>query len=282
MYNYPFFVLFTLFPPTMNVNINVSQLDLTDKHTKERKVKLDCWDIIQICAAPISIVLPIITYLLLEEDTIRYNTLPHLAIVLPPFLYSGIQYFVLFNNNRKEECESLSTLKSALAFLLNTLLLLFSIISFLSIIALLIDKWDKDSEIFFSIVLPPLLAPTYLLSTSCSLAQSNFHYTTANTVDILLDLLILLSIPAPFIACIVFNIGKNAWMLCFTVILAILTLIRSWKEKYFPSAKYDSPTRLWRVAIPVIILVIAIIAYGFMAILSLLILHNELPSLFES
>ncbi|KAG5859427.1 DUF2463 domain-containing protein [Encephalitozoon hellem] len=259
----------------MNVNINVSQLDLTGEHTKERKVKLDCWDIIQICAAPISIVLPTIIYLLLEEDIIRYSILPQLAIVFPPFLYPGIQYFVLFNNNRKEQCESPSKLKYALAFLLNTLFLLFSIISFLSIIALLIDKWDKDSEIIFSITLPPLFTPTYLLSTSCSLAQSNFHYTTANTVDILLDLLIFLS-QASIITISTFNFVEKVWALFFIILLPILILIRSWREKYLPSAKYSGPTKPWRVATLIVILVSAIIAYDFMGFMSSLVLDQEL------
>ncbi|KAG5858468.1 DUF2463 domain-containing protein [Encephalitozoon hellem] len=256
----------------MNISISLPQLDQTDEH----RVKLDYCDIIHIGAAPISTVLPIIICLLLEGDLIKHKILPKLLILIPPFLYSGIQSLVLFNNNRREQSVSPSTLTSALHSLTNITLLLFSLISLLSIIALsIINTWGKDVYAFLSAMLPFLLASTYLLSTSCSLAQSNFQYTATNTVDIFLDLLILLSMPAS-IAVIALNI--NVWALCFVIVLVlpILILIRSWREKYRPSAKYNGPTKLWRVAILIIILVAATIAYGFIGFTSLLILDQEL------
>ncbi|KAG5858490.1 DUF2463 domain-containing protein [Encephalitozoon hellem] len=267
----------------MNVSINLPQLDQTDQHTKQHRATPACRDIIQICAAPISIVLPIIVHLLLEEDLIRYNILPKLAIVLPPLLYSGIQCFVvLFNNNREEQCESPSTLTSALRSLTNISLLLFSLISFLSIILLATDKYNQNiKSLLIMLTFPYLVPSTYLLNTSCSLTQSNFHYTTTNSLDILLDLLILLS-TASIITILTFNFVEKGWILCFVIVLPILILIRSWREKYRPSTKYNGPTSLWRVATLIVILVSAIIAYSFMGFTSLLILDQEFSGLDEA
>ncbi|WEL38741.1 DUF2463 domain-containing protein [Encephalitozoon hellem] len=267
----------------MNASINLPQLDQTDQHTKEHRVKIGCRDIIHICAAPISMVLPIIIRLLLKENLIKYNILPKLAIVLPPLLYSGIQCFVvLFNNNREEQCESPSTLNSALHSLTSITLLLFSLISLLSIILSATEKWNQNIRNLLSTLIFPYLVPsTYLLNTSCSLAQSNFQYTTTNTVDILLDLLILLS-PASIAIIPIFNFVEKEWILFFIILLPIFTLIRSSREKYFPSAKYNGPTSLWRVATLIIILVLAIIAYGFIGFTSLLILDQEFSDLYET
>ncbi|UTX42313.1 DUF2463 domain-containing protein [Encephalitozoon hellem] len=259
----------------MNVSINLPELDQTDEHTKEHRAALGFWDIIQICAAPVSMALPIIICSLLQRNTIHYNTLPKLAMSFPPFLYSGVHCLIMFNNNRKEQYESPSTLNSALAFLLNILLLLFSAISFLSIILSATKKWNQNIKNLLTILVFPFLVPsTYLLSTSCSLAQSNFHYTTTNTLDILLDLLILLSIPASIAIIPIFSFWKKVWIPCFVIILPILILIRSWREKYRPSAKYNGPTKIWRVATLIIILAPAIIAYGFIGFTSLYILNQ--------
>ncbi|UTX42305.1 DUF2463 domain-containing protein [Encephalitozoon hellem] len=259
----------------MNLSINLPELDQTDEHTKEHRAALGCWDIIHICAAPISIVLSTIICLLLKEDLIEYNILLRLITISPPFLYSGMHCLALFNKNRKEQCESSSTFHSALRTLLNTLLLLFSVISFLSIIALsIVHEWDEDSDDFLSIVLPPLLTSTYLLNTSCSLTQSNFRYTTTNTTDILLDLLILLFTPALIIIDTVLNIGSKAWIFCFITALPVLILIRSWRERCLPSTKHEESVAVSRTAIPIIILVTAIIAYSLMGILSLSVLNK--------
>ncbi|UTX42697.1 DUF2463 domain-containing protein [Encephalitozoon hellem] len=268
----------------MNASINLPQLDKTDQHTKEHRVKIGCRDIIHICAAPISMVLPIIICLLLQENLIKYNILPKLAIVLPPLLYSGIQCFVvLFNNNREEQCESPSTLNSVLHSLTSITLLLFSLISLLSIIALsIINTWGKDVYAFLSAMLPFLLASTYLLDTSCSLTRSNFQYTTANSLDILLDLLIFFFTSASIIANRVSEIDENTYMLASTILPAILILIRSDREKYRPSAKYNGPAKLWRAAIPIIILVSTAIAYGFMGFISLYILNQTSSGPFKA
>ncbi|KAG5858487.1 DUF2463 domain-containing protein [Encephalitozoon hellem] len=261
----------------MNVNINVPVLHPDDKHMKGHRAGLNWKDIIQICAAPISMVFPIITYLLLEEDTIRYNMLLKLAIVLPPFLYSGVHCLIMFNNSRTEQSDSSST---PLSTFLNIIFLLFSIISLLSIIAFPIDEWGKDYTIFLSIILPSFfVSSTYLLSTSCTLTRSIFQYTAANTADILLDLLILLSILASIAAGIALNINVWAWTFCFIILPAILILTRSWREKYLPSAKYNGPTSPWRVAILIIIFLIAIIIYSFLTRLLLLIFKEKLKVL---
>ncbi|WEL38155.1 DUF2463 domain-containing protein [Encephalitozoon hellem] len=259
----------------MNASINLPQLDKTDQHTKEHRVKIGCRDIIHICAAPISMVLPIIICLLLQENLIKYNILPKLLILIPPFLYSGVHCLIMFNKNRTEQSESPSTLSSALHSLTNITLLLFSLISLLSIIALsIINTWGKDVYAFLSAMLPFLLASTYLLDTSCSLTRSNFQYTTANSLDILLDLLIFFFTSASIITNRVSEIDENTYMLASTILPAILILIRSWREKYRPSAKYNGPAKLWRAAIPIIILVSTAIAYGFMGFISLYILNQ--------
>ncbi|UTX42311.1 DUF2463 domain-containing protein [Encephalitozoon hellem] len=145
----------------MNASINLPQLDKTDQHTKEHRVKIGCRDIIHICAAPISMVLPIIICLLLQENLIKYNILPKLAIVLPPLLYSGIQCFVvLFNNNREEQCESPSTLNSVLHSLTSITLLLFSLISLLSIILSATEKWNQNIRNLLSTLIFPYLVPS--------------------------------------------------------------------------------------------------------------------------
>ncbi|UTX43459.1 DUF2463 domain-containing protein [Encephalitozoon hellem] len=263
----------------MNVSINLPQLDQTDEHAKEHRAGPSWKDIIQICAAPISMVFPIITYLLLDEDTIRYNILLKLAIVLPPFLYSGVHCLIMFNNNRTEQSKPLSTPRPPLVFLLNTLLLLFSIISLISIIAFPIDEWGKDYTIFLSIILPSFfVSSTYLLSTSCTLTRSSLQYTTTNTIDILLDLLILLSILASIAAGIALDINIWAWTFCFIILPVILIFIRSWREKYLPSAKYEGSVVASRVAIPLIIFLISIVIYSLLTHLLLLIFKEKLKS----
>ncbi|KAG5858504.1 DUF2463 domain-containing protein [Encephalitozoon hellem] len=138
----------------MNVSINLPELDQTDEHTKEHRAALGCWDIIQICAAPISMALPSIICFLLEENIIKRSILPKLAMSFPPFLYLGIQCLILFNKNRKEQSKPPSTPRSSLAFRLNTLLLLFSIISLISIIPLTIENRDEVSVASISLTLP--------------------------------------------------------------------------------------------------------------------------------
>ncbi|WEL39136.1 DUF2463 domain-containing protein [Encephalitozoon hellem] len=263
----------------MNVNINVPVLHPADKHIKEHRAELNWKDIIQICAAPISMVFPIITYLLLDEDTVRYNILLKLAIVLPPFLYSGVHCLIMFNKNRTEQSDSSST---PLSTFLSIIFLLFSLISLLSIIALsIVDERNEDLDAFLFSMIPFLLTSTYLLSTSYTLTRSSFQYTTTNTINILLDLLIFLSITAP-IADIALNINVSAEVFCFIILPATLIFIRSWREKYLQSAKYNGPPKLWRIFIPAIILVTAIIAYGLMGFVSLFILSKEFPSLLKN
>ncbi|WEL38924.1 DUF2463 domain-containing protein [Encephalitozoon hellem] len=245
----------------MNVSINLPELEQTDEHTKEHRAELNWRDIIQICAAPISMVFPIITYLLLDEDTIRYNILLKLAIVLPPFLYSGVHCLIMFNKNRTEQSDSSST---PLSTFLNIIFLLFSLISLLSIITFSIDRCDKNYETFLCLVIFFfLVSSTYLLSTSCTLTRSSFQYTTTNTADTLLDLLIFLSIPAS-IAGIALNINIWAWTFCFIILPAILIFIRSWREKYLPSTKYEGSAAVWRLFVPAIILLIAISIHTFL------------------
>ncbi|KAG5858488.1 DUF2463 domain-containing protein [Encephalitozoon hellem] len=247
----------------MNVSINLPELDQADEHTKEHRAALGCRDILHICAALISMALPIIICLLPEESGDRLDTLFKLAMSFPPFLCLGIQCLILFDKNIAEQSESPSTLSSALVFLLNTLLLLFSAISLISIIALTIENWDEDSVVSISLMLPPLFASIHLLDTSCSLTHSDFHYTTTNTADILLDLLIFLAVLAST-ACFVFKTISQTLAFCSIIVSTILILIRSWREKYLPSAKYEGSVVPWRVAISIIILVIATIIYAIM------------------
>ncbi|KAG5858466.1 DUF2463 domain-containing protein [Encephalitozoon hellem] len=204
--------------------------------------------------------LPSIICFLLEENIIKRSILPKLAMSFPPFLYLGIQCLILFNKNRKEQSEPPHT---ALFSLRNITLFLLFATSFIFITLLSVGQDDKvkDLEPFLSIVLLPLLVLfAYMSSTSCSLTQSNFQYTTTGTVDILLDLLILLSTLAP-IAGMFSDVNFIVWTICFIIVLPILMLIRSWREKCLPSAKYNGPTKIWRVAISIIILVTAIITY---------------------
>ncbi|UTX42526.1 DUF2463 domain-containing protein [Encephalitozoon hellem] len=243
----------------MNLSINLPELDQTDEHTKEHRAALGCWDIIHICAAPISMVLPSIICLLLKENIIRYSIFSKLAIVLP-LLYSGIHYLILFNKNRTEQSEPPHT---ALYSLRNITLFLLFATSFIFIILLSVGRDDKIKglEPLLSLVLLPLLVLlAYMSSTSCSFTRSNFQYTTTGTVDILLDLLILLSTLAP-IAGMVSDVNFIVWTIYFITALPVLILIRSWREKYLPSAKYNGPAKPWRVAIPIIIFLIAIITY---------------------
>ncbi|WEL38139.1 DUF2463 domain-containing protein [Encephalitozoon hellem] len=227
----------------------------------------------------ISIISPIIVCLLLESYSIPYSTPLKLIIPLPPFLYSGIQYLIIFNNNRREQSVSPSTLSSALHSLTNISLLLFSLISLLSIIALTIDIRDGDSKAFllFIIMYPFLVSSTYMLSTSCTLTQSNFQYTTTNTADILLDLLILLSILASIVG-IDLNINVQALLFCSIIVPAILIFIRSWRERCLQSTKHEESVAVWRVAILIIIFLIAIIIYSFLAYMLLLIFKEKLKS----
>ncbi|KAG5858473.1 DUF2463 domain-containing protein [Encephalitozoon hellem] len=192
----------------MNANTNVPVLHPDDKHIKEHRAGLSWKDIMKICAAPISMVLPTITYLLLDEDTIEHNIFLKFIVVFPPLLYSGIHYLILFNKNRKMQLDSSST---PLSTFLNIAFLLLSATLFLSIIVLAIGKWNEDIKNLFSLVMSPFLVlSTHLLTTSCSLTQSNFHYTATNTVDILLDLLALLFVPVSITVGIVLDVNVAA------------------------------------------------------------------------
>ncbi|WEL38140.1 DUF2463 domain-containing protein [Encephalitozoon hellem] len=259
----------------MKFTINPSQLYPIYNHIREGRIKLDWKDAMQIYLAPTSIILPSIICLSPKENIIRHSISSKLAIVLPPFLYSGIQYFILFNNTR-EQSEQTPTEHTPIHILLNTLLLLFSAISFLSTIPFTIDPWNRDSKALLPIAISPfLVSSTHLLTTSCTLTRYNFHYTPTGSVDILLDLLIFLSI-TPTIPSIHSNINPSPEVFYLIILSAILTMSRSWKEKCLPSAKYNGPTKIWRVAIPITILASATIIYAITAYASLVTLKKEL------
>ncbi|KAG5860370.1 DUF2463 domain-containing protein [Encephalitozoon hellem] len=251
----------------MNFTINASQLYPTHNYTKEHKVKLDWKDVMRICVAPMSIVLPVIIYSLLKEHAIRYNIVLKFIIVLPPFLYSGIQYFILFDKNRRTQCESPSIFNSAIGFLLSIALLLPFITTFIFIIGLSTTNWKKyDIHFFLTVTSPLLISFAYLLSTSCSLTRSNFQYTTASAVDILLDLIILILMLGAVAD--LSSLGKDDLSLrrkndlnnFYSVInFAIVALIRSYRESYLLSAKHNGPTKIWRLAILAIPLLIVIV-----------------------
>ncbi|WEL38338.1 DUF2463 domain-containing protein [Encephalitozoon hellem] len=242
----------------MNFTINVSQLYLKNNYTKEHRVKLDWRDAMRICVAPMSIVLPVIIYSLLEEHAIRHSILLKFIIVLPPFLYSGIQYFILFDKNRRTQCESPSIFNSAIGFLLSIALLLPFVTAFIFIIGLSITNWKKyDIHFFLTVTSPHLISFAYLLSTSCSLTRSNFQYTTTGAVDILLDLIIFILMLGTM-ADLSSRKENDLNDFCPVTIFAIVALIRSYRESYLLSAKHRGPTKIWRLAILTIPLLIVI------------------------
>ncbi|WEL38154.1 DUF2463 domain-containing protein [Encephalitozoon hellem] len=212
----------------------------------------------------ISIISPIIVCLLLESYSIPYSTPLKLIIPLPPFLYSGIQYLIIFNNNRREQSVSPSTLSSALHSLTNISLLLFSLISLLSIIALAIDTWDEHSYAFLIVTISPLqVIPPYLLSISSK--QSTLYYSPTTTVDILLDLTILLTVPASIAAAAFINHSPEHYLLTLIVLSAILIQLRSYTETYTSQKTHNTQNSRWRQAIPIITLLIAASLYAITA-----------------
>ncbi|UTX43906.1 DUF2463 domain-containing protein [Encephalitozoon hellem] len=246
----------------MNANTNILEIHLTDEHIKEHRVGLSWKDIMRICAAPISMVLPIIAYLLLDEDTIEHNIFLKFIVVFPPLLYSGIHYLILFNKNRKVQLDSSST---PLSTFLNIVFLLLSATLLLSIIVLTIGEWNEDIKNLFSLVMSPFLVlSTYLLTTSCSFTQSNFQYTATNTVDILLDLLALLFVPVSITVGIVLDVNVVAWMFCFITAPFIIILIRLWRSEVLLFSRYQGNAKLLRAIIPIILLLIAITVCGFL------------------
>ncbi|UTX42682.1 DUF2463 domain-containing protein [Encephalitozoon hellem] len=252
----------------MKFTINPSQLYPIYNHIREGRIKLDWKDAIQ-TLAPTAMVLPSIICLSPKENIIRHSTSSKLAIVLPPFLYSGIQYFILFDKNRRTQCESPSIFNSAIGFLLSIALLLPFITAFIFIIGLSITNWKKyDIHFFLTVTSPHLISFTYLLSTSCSLTRSNFQYTTTGAVDILLDLIIFIlmlgamadlsSLGEDNLSLMKENDLNNFYSV---TTFAIVVLIRSYRESYLLSAKHNSPTKIWRLAILIPLLIVIATIY---------------------
>ncbi|KAG5858476.1 DUF2463 domain-containing protein [Encephalitozoon hellem] len=211
-------------------------------------------------AATISVIPPIIIYLLLREDTI-HNVLLKLIIHTPPLLYSGTHYLIMSRNTKHPV--SISTLHTALGSLLSIILPLLSTISLLTIVTLTLNDWEKDGIYIFSTSISPLLVLLpYTLSTSCVLTKSNFHYSATDTVHILLDLLILL------FACHPRSI----------IISIVFVFIKSSTERCSLPAPHRHP-KPWRLAVPAIILLIAISIHTFLGYALLATFREKLQAL---
>ncbi|AFM98215.1 hypothetical protein EHEL_050040 [Encephalitozoon hellem ATCC 50504] len=221
-------------------------------------------------AATVSILLPIVITLLLRHHV---NTIPlKLITVILPCLYSGLQYLSIFSHNRNYHHISPSAPLTTFHFIYNIILLLFSTISFLSIITLSINDWDRGDFNFFSTTLSPFLVlPPYLLDTSCNLTQPYSHYAATDSIDILLDLVIFLY-PLAMIA---INLQEETTWILHSAITIIL-FIRSYRKRCLPPPSHQGPLKVWRLIVPIITLLIGVIIYNVLGFGSLLILKKKL------
>ncbi|WEL37953.1 DUF2463 domain-containing protein [Encephalitozoon hellem] len=209
----------------------------------------------------ISILIPLILTILHQNYIIRDSMLLRLITVLPPCIYSGIQYLILFSNIKHHASKSVLHSLLALAFVS------FSVILFIcATILLAYYEWSQEDFYSFSTIFSPLLIlPPYLLSTSCGLAHNNFQYTSTDSIDILLDLLILLAIPSRIA---ILELNKNTSQnspqrpIYSTTVFAALLFTRSYTESHPPSAKFMPLLSLWRLFALLSLLLITAASYA--------------------
>ncbi|UTX42525.1 DUF2463 domain-containing protein [Encephalitozoon hellem] len=207
-------------------------------------------------APTISILIPLILTILHQNYIIRDSMLLRLITVLPPCIYSGIQYLILFSNIKHHASKSVLHSLLALAFVS------FSVILFIcATILLAYYEWSQEDFYSFSTIFSPLLIlPPYLLSTSCGLAHNNFQYTSTDSIDILLDLLILLYITIT--AAVFISNQETTWSLYSTIAFAALLFTRSYTESHPPSAKFMPLLSLWRLFALLSLLLITAASYA--------------------
>ncbi|CAD25538.1 hypothetical protein [Encephalitozoon cuniculi GB-M1] len=228
------------------------------------------WEVTYNILVIMSIVFSMATYLILDKDRFEKNPLLRFAIILLPLSCSAIQYLFLLYTNWKSNYEPEGTLHKALYYFFNVLLIAFAIISILSIIVLPINGWKGD-DLLSSIVLPSFfIPPTYLLSTSCCLVPGQIGFTDTG-INVLIDILILL---CPLVSLVLIP-EEPKYRLIPAILFPVLILIRLLREKYYPSGKSALPTAPWRVAVFVLILIIAVFAYALMVWGSMVILNNH-------
>ncbi|KAG5860375.1 DUF2463 domain-containing protein [Encephalitozoon hellem] len=264
----------------MNKAINVA-LAYPDSDPLESKEEVNTLEVsmMQLLISILSMMFPIALYSLSEILikngkpllNIEENMPLRFLMATPSCLYSGILHFISFNNYRKEQYESQSGFYSLLYFILGTIFLLFSTTSLFSIFMLSIEEWNSK-KVFSLVLLPSLVVYTSLLYTSCDLTQAGFRFTATGTIDMLFDFSIFLCISIS-IAIIILQKG-NDWEIYFSIISVVFALVRLFKQRYFPSMKYEGPTPKWRRIIPIIVLVIGIAIYGILGTLNFLLFHR--------
>ncbi|UTX43261.1 DUF2463 domain-containing protein [Encephalitozoon hellem] len=253
----------------MRTSTSVLQTHITDDNERTEPY---CRGIIQQYAASMSMAFSMIIYLLLRNHVGNILFL-RFVTALTSFSYLGLQYFCLFNSNKKSFDGSQSIFGSVFYLILNIIFLMFSIISFISIISFPVGVWGKKTIAGYFTTLFPLLAlSTFLLSTSCSVTSSSFEFTTTDDIDMFLDFSALLCVLMMIVMLILCQ--KNGGRFFFAIVSTIPVLIRSYRRKHLSSPKYQGPTTIWRPAIPTIILAITLISYSAVAYVSLNTLYN--------
>ncbi|CAD25526.1 hypothetical protein [Encephalitozoon cuniculi GB-M1] len=257
--------------PRMNTT-HVPEPHRTEQHTENQRH----WRKILDIAPIVSIAFPAAMYFIFTKDSFEDSLFLRFITLLLPFSYSAVQY-ALLHTNWKSHNKPEGILQSMLYYTLNLLLLAFTIISILSIIAFTLAEWEgddwenNDDPIIFSFILPSFTVPlTYLLSVSCRLVPGHIGFTDTG-INVLIDILILLCSTGNLVPA--FDEVKHCYY--FAIISSILILIRLLREKHGPSEKSALPTAPWRVAILVLILIFAALIYLFMMWVSIDILSDH-------
>ncbi|CAD25914.1 hypothetical protein [Encephalitozoon cuniculi GB-M1] len=245
--------------------MHVPEPHRTEQHTENQRH----WRKILDIAPIVSIAFPAAMYFIFTKDSFEDSLFLRFITVLLPFSYSAVQYAVLLHTNRMPHNKPEGILQSMLYYTLNLLLLAFTIISILSIIAFTLAEWEDDDSLLYSITLPSFFIPfTYLLSVSCRLVPGQIGFTDTG-INVLIDILILLFPRTALVS------KESKDRLLYAVLFLLPILIRLLKEKYCPSGKSSLPTASWRVAVLALILILVFFAYTFMMCRSMVILNNH-------
>ncbi|KAL7345843.1 DUF2463 domain-containing protein [Encephalitozoon intestinalis] len=213
------------------------------------------------CFIPfLSIALPPLVYFVFG-NLVKDSLFLRLLVFLPPFSYSAAQYFLLFLNSSLTLSSSSSLPCSILYSIFCLLLLIFAIISLLSIALGAIDDWRMDSSKIYSIIFPSLaVIPPFLLSTSCRLLLPQIFFIDSYP-DVLVDLLIL---PLPILAILfaILSLPYHFYFLLFSLALVFTRSIR--KRQRTP--ENSSPYAKWRLCVFILIFLSAFVVSTFMAL----------------
>ncbi|CAD26510.1 hypothetical protein [Encephalitozoon cuniculi GB-M1] len=222
-----------------------------------------------------SIALPVLMYYIPEKGQFDQNPFLKLIAILPPCLYSAVQFPLLFLGNPESSCTPRPALYATLYLLLDASLLAFSAISILSIAAFTTTEWNSDEVVAVcSTLLPSLLVlPAHLLSTSCALTPGSIGFTDSS-VDILIDLLMVSLLAAG----LTLNVDESWRFFPYICISSLVLVLAKLLRKSSSMPRRDpAPAPAWRIAAFVLIFGLSMFVYFSILHECLLIFGNHFP-----